>query len=274
MCVWGRGTPGNWMAFLIRGISTAHYSILANSTPQIWFSVSRAAGGNFSTQIAYPTAFFQNWHFYALAWDNTTLYSYIDGALVSAASCTGGFGTANLGKWQSPGCFTDTGNTQVSSVRYPMVWHNRMLGPSDFYDLYTRGPFGDNNIEGSMVGFAPPLLDTPTAPSGGGPYIKVKHGGTDHGGTVRAVSANFTCNYDDFLIEVDTTGGDRIGYLPGFASWLGHREFIIANVGTHYVGMYDYAGGTIGPTGATSVLVAPGTTKRFVCGASKWQALS
>jgi hypothetical protein len=212
------------------------------------------------------------WHHLAYTWDGTTIYMYVDGVLTGTQAEGGSFQHGNGARWDS-NVNTGSAANQPGAVRFPMAWVDRILTPQDIHDLYTNpSPFQEGYLSQEVLQSVlvsvsdPPLNQTK-------PYIKPRHGGTGHGEIPRSVSTTFTFNYDDYIVEADTTSGTISGFLPNLDPRGTNRRFLCVNVGaTNNVVMAVYGGGTIG--GASSVTILPGQATVFVGGSSEWKVES
>ena len=163
---------GNYPFFLGRGPSGHCYALSANTT-QVGFNVDTVTVGTSNIVVALvpPVG---TWYHLGLTWDNVTILAYMNGALLATKAESRGFNNANGSRWQGPGGFSDIGNSQFNTVRYAMVWTDRILTPQDMWELYANpSPFQEGFLDADI---------TITPPTGGG------GGGASAGGnTVRPI---------------------------------------------------------------------------------------
>lgn len=207
------------------------------------------------------------WHHFAGVYDGAIMRIYVDGIQEATLAASGTPDQGGTTVWYvgRDNLFGGCGGTGLRDVA---VWDRALTGDDVVFAFRNRDlmmPQTHLAYIGSSFPAPPP------APGPGGPYIKTRHGGTSHGAIARAVSATFTVNYDDFLIEADSTANDLDGYLfPWDSIWQG-REIIIKNVGTHNVRVHTYDAASI--DGVTTSTITTGASKRFIGGVTQWIAI-
>jgi hypothetical protein len=103
---------------------------------------------NFLITLTPPVA---TWYHLGMTWDNVTILCYLNGALVGTKAENRGFNNANGGRWQGPGGFSDIGNSQFNTVRYPLVWTDRILTADDMWVLYSNpSPYQEGFLDADL----------------------------------------------------------------------------------------------------------------------------
>ena len=102
----------------------------------------------------------------------------------------------------------------------------------------------------------------------GGPYVKVRHGGTSHGASVVETTFDYLVGLGDDVILADSSGGPVTVSLPASASFLESRRYTIIKVAAAYhVIVNVVGGGTLNSAGDTSMtLTEQDRAVTFVCG--------
>lgn len=262
-----RDTAGNYNQAIGAGGTGQGHSIAWNDTDNLVYYQVDTIGGN-SKYVAGSQGKIGVWEHYGMTYEGNYLRGYRNGVPDAVLNYAGtGVSQAKSSPWLLNSVFDDAGNAQPGSVRYGMVWYNRVLTPQDFLDLWrSPSPFQDEPFARSVFTFAPfhALPLGPQAPSL--PHIKVRHGGTESGDSVRQVTADATLNYDDHMIEANGTFGV---YLPGWVSRLQNREYVVKNTGSGVISVYDYLGQNI--DGVSVWTINAGESVVFVAGASEWK---
>jgi len=208
--VGGAGNPYKIVSKLSSGTNVnAGLFVASDSKFKLQFTSSGSYTGNVATSFTLPQAGI--WRQYAATYDGSEIVLYMDGQIVGRGSASG---TPDDGGTGATNCWyigrdNVLGGSGGAGYRDVAVW-DRVLTPADIAFAYqNRDLMIDSSMSLAYVGrVTPPVA---VAPPTGGPYIKVRHGGTGHGDVVRVMSSNGTINYDDYLVEIT---GDHTIYLP------------------------------------------------------------